>query len=138
MDLHGLREVGRACRIGLFVGFRDMLEIPWAASLRTHNRYSPNMLLYWSVLAFACEKGYRNFDFGRSTPGEGTYRFKEQWGARPVQLYWHYWLGKGTLLPEINPHNPAIAGHRVLAKVAREPYSSYRSPHREEPPVSRY
>jgi len=90
---------------GFLIGFKDLLEIPWASSLRNHNRYSPNMLLYWSVLQFACEKGYRVFDFGRSTPGEGTYKFKEQWGAKPMQLYWHYWMRNGGPLPELNPRN---------------------------------
>jgi lipid II:glycine glycyltransferase (peptidoglycan interpeptide bridge formation enzyme) len=64
------------------------------------------MLLYWSVLKLASKKGYQWFDFGRSTPGEGTYRFKEQWGAQPVQMYWHYWLKDGQALPELNPRNP--------------------------------
>ena len=91
---------------GFLIGFKDMLEIPWASSLRSYNRYSPNMLLYWSSLRFACESGYRVFDFGRSSPGEGTYKFKEQWGAKPVQLYWHYWLKNGRKLPELNPDNP--------------------------------
>jgi serine/alanine adding enzyme len=91
---------------GFLIGFKDTLEIPWASSLRIYNRYSPNMLLYWSVLRFACESGYRVFDFGRSTPGEGTYKFKEQWGARPLQLYWHYWMRNGDRLPELNPKNP--------------------------------
>ncbi len=91
---------------GMIVGFRQTMEIPWASSLRDFNRYGPNMLLYATVLGFACDQGYRVFDFGRSTPGEGTYRFKEQWGARPTQLYWHYWLRKGRSMPEINPHNP--------------------------------
>ncbi|HRD65452.1 MAG TPA: FemAB family PEP-CTERM system-associated protein [Candidatus Competibacter sp.] len=88
------------------VGFKGKLEIPWASSLRKYNSLSPNMLLYWSVLKFACESGFRIFDFGRSTPGEGTYRFKEQWGAKPVQLYWHYWLKQDAVLPELNPKNP--------------------------------
>jgi serine/alanine adding enzyme len=91
---------------GFLLGFKGMLEIPWASSLRRYNRYSPNMLLYWNVLKWACEKKFRVFDFGRSTPGEGTYRFKEQWGAKPAQLYWHYWLRNGQALPELNPHNP--------------------------------
>jgi len=94
---------------GFVIGFRDMLEIPWASSLREFNSQSPNMLLYWSILEHACERGYRVFDFGRCTVNEGTYRFKEQWGARPVQLYWHYWLKNGGSLPEINPHNPRYA-----------------------------
>ncbi len=91
---------------GFLVGFKGILEIPWASSLRSYNRFSPNMLLYWSVLRLACERGYKVFDFGRSTLGEGTYKFKEQWGAKPVQLYWHYWLKNGDRMPELNPKNP--------------------------------
>ena len=91
---------------GFLVGFKEILEIPWASSLRRYNSQSPNMLLYWSVLKYGCEKGYTCFDFGRSTPGEGTYRFKAQWGALPVQLYWHYWLRSDRSLPESKPENP--------------------------------
>ena len=114
--LHQFPEMTRICTVysgegrpaasGFLVGFKDRLEIPWASSLRRYNRSSPNMLLYWSALKFGCENGYRVFDFGRSTPGENTYKFKEQWGAQPVQLYWHYWMRNGEELPELNPKNP--------------------------------
>lgn len=103
---------------GFLLGFKDRLEIPWASSLRAFSRSSPNMLLYWSVLEYACRNGYAEFDFGRSSKGEGTYRFKEQWGAQPSQLYWCYWLSRGTPLPELNPKNPkfklAIAAWRRM------------------------
>ena len=91
---------------GLLFGFRDVLEIPWASALREYNALAPNMLLYWSVLEFAVRQGYRQFDFGRCTPNEGTYKFKEQWGAKPLALHWQYWLARDGPLPEINPHNP--------------------------------
>lgn len=91
---------------GFLAGFKDRLEIPWASSLREYNRLSPNMLLYWTCLEFACAKGYDSFDFGRSTVGESTYRFKEQWGARPHQLYWYYWMRNGGSIPQVNPANP--------------------------------
>lgn len=97
---------GQPVASGLLVGFRGMLEIPWASSLRSMNRLAPNMLLYWSALKYACEAGYRVFDFGRSSPGGGTYRFKEQWGAKPLSLYWHYWLPRDEPLPDLNPANP--------------------------------
>jgi serine/alanine adding enzyme len=61
------------------------------------------------VLRYACEQGYRIFDFGRSTRDSGTYRFKQQWGAKPVQLEWHYWLRDGQPLPELNPQNPKFS-----------------------------
>jgi len=90
---------------GFLYGFRRVLEIPWASSDRRYNRLAPNMLLYSSVLKYGCEQGFRVFDFGRSTPGGGTYSFKEQWGAEPVQLHWHYWLANGGPLPDLSPSN---------------------------------
>ncbi len=91
---------------GFIIGFKDVLEIPWASSIRKYNRFAPNMLLYWSILEFACKKGFKRFDFGRSSLNKGTYRFKKQWGAKPCQLYWYYWLRTGGDLPSINPDNP--------------------------------
>ena len=91
---------------GFLVSYKDTVEMPWASSLREYNHLSPNMMLYWNVLSYAADNGFKKFDFGRSTPNEGTYQFKMQWGARPVQLFWHYWLSQGNALPEINPHNP--------------------------------
>lgn len=74
----------------LVVGFNKILRNPWASSLRRYASLSPNMLLYMRMFEFACDDGYRVFDFGRSTPGEGTYKFKEQWGAVPAPLNWYY------------------------------------------------
>jgi FemAB-related protein (PEP-CTERM system-associated) len=73
----------------LVVGFGDTLRNPWASSLRRYASLGPNMLLYLRMLEHACDQGYRTFDFGRSTPGEGSYSFKQQWGAAPAPLYWH-------------------------------------------------
>jgi len=62
--------------------------IPWASTLAEYNRLAPNMLLYWSLLQMVTGSGTREFDFGRSTYGEGTYKFKRQWGAQPRLLQW--------------------------------------------------
>ena len=91
---------------GFLTGFRDTVEVAWASSLRKYLPMAPNMLLYWRMLRFAAERGYRVFDFGRSTPGSGSHRFKLQWSSQEVQLYWHYWLSKGNQFPELNPNNP--------------------------------
>jgi len=42
------------------------------------------------MLEYACDAGFYSFDFGRSTPNEGTFNFKSQWGADPVPLHWYY------------------------------------------------
>ena len=62
--------------------------VSWASTLREHNKLSPNMLLYWNFLKYSADNGYNKFDFGRSTPDEGTYKFKLQWGSEPKPLYW--------------------------------------------------
>ena len=92
--------------VGFLIGYKNRMEIPWASALREHNKISVNMLLYWEVLSYSIEQGYAQFDFGRSTINAGTYRFKKQWGAKPTQLYWHYWLDEGQDVPKMNPDNP--------------------------------
>ena len=81
----------------LVVGFEKVLRNPWASSLRKYASLGPNMLLYLRILEYACDNGYQVFDFGRSSAGEGTYKFKEQWGAAPAPLYWHYIFLDGKL-----------------------------------------
>jgi FemAB-related protein (PEP-CTERM system-associated) len=101
-----VRLKGKAVAAGFTLGGGGRLEIPWASSLREANAVGVNMLLYWNILEYACGAGYEVFDFGRSTADSGTYRFKQQWGAEPRQLYWHYWLRDGGAPPMMNPHNP--------------------------------
>lgn len=98
----------------LMTWHKATLEIPWASSIRDYRELCPNNLLYWEALKFAINRGATRFDFGRSTPDEGTYRFKKQWGARPVPLYWQYLLREGACLPEITPKNPK---YRLAIKV---------------------
>jgi len=93
---------GEPVASALVIGFDKVLRNPWASSLRKYATLSPNMLLYLRMLEYACDEGYRVFDFGRSTVGEGTYKFKEQWGAVPVPLHWYYLSLRGKLL---DPHS---------------------------------
>jgi hypothetical protein len=58
------------------------------------------------MLAFAVERGFGTFDFGRSTPNEGTFHFKRQWGAEPLELVWEYWTANGVPVPNVSPANP--------------------------------
>jgi FemAB-related protein (PEP-CTERM system-associated) len=101
-----VRHQNEVIAASFMTGFRDTLEVIWGCSLRKYLPMAPNMLLYWRMLRFAAEKGFRVFDFGRSTAGSGPHRFKLQWSSQEVPLYWHYWLSKGDHLPELNPDNP--------------------------------
>jgi FemAB-related protein (PEP-CTERM system-associated) len=82
------------------------IEVPWASAIREFNPLCANVFLYWQMLQFAVERGFHTFDFGRSTPNEGTFHFKRQWGAEPCELVWEYWTAPGKPLPDLNPANP--------------------------------
>jgi len=87
----------------------DTMEVPSASALRRFNPLCPNTMLYWEMLRFAIARKFRKFDFGRSTPGAGTYEFKRQWGAQPHELTWEYWLASGSeQLPDFSPQNPRV------------------------------
>jgi serine/alanine adding enzyme len=104
----------------LTIGFRDTLENPWASSLRKFSHLSPNMLLYWTMLAFGCDNGYSLFDFGRSTRHESTYKFKEQWGAKPTPLYWQVFSRNGKDLSE---RSDKASYEKLIAVWSRMPLS---------------
>ena len=48
----------------------------------------PGDLLFWAAVEQAAHDGADILDFGRSPTGSGTYRFKRNFGARPVQVLW--------------------------------------------------
>ena len=87
----------------------NRMEIPWASTRSQFNRFAVNMCLYAEALGLAIDKNCTEFDFGRSTTDSGTYRFKKQWGAEPLQLNWQYWLSEGKAMPALNPSNPKYA-----------------------------
>ncbi|HVB99770.1 MAG TPA: FemAB family XrtA/PEP-CTERM system-associated protein [Candidatus Dormibacteraeota bacterium] len=101
-----VRCQGATIAVSFLIGYRETLEAVWSASRYDYLAMRPNMFLYWSILRFAAERGFRCFDFGRSTIGSGTHQFKKQWGAGEVPLHWAYWLPENASLPELNPENP--------------------------------
>jgi FemAB-related protein (PEP-CTERM system-associated) len=101
-----LRREGAPAGAAFLIGYRERIEVPWVSTLREMNAHFVNTLLYWEQLRFAVAAGYRVFDFGRSSADSGTYGFKRQWGAEPVQLFWQYWLAPGRGMPGLTPTSP--------------------------------
>lgn len=82
----GTTTVGGA----LCLFFKKTVFVPWASSLMAYRSLCPNNLLYWEAIRWASENGFTRFDFGRSSPGSGTYHFKKQWGASEEPLHWQF------------------------------------------------
>jgi len=101
-----VRLKGQPVAAGLTFRTESTVEVPWASSIRDFNPLCPNHLLYWTIIESAIAEGCTRLDFGRSTPNEGTFHFKAQWGATPVPLFWEYVLIDQASLPDQGPKNP--------------------------------
>ena len=101
-----VRHEGRVIAASIVHWGGRRIEVPWASALREFNPLCPNVLLYWSMIQLAIGRRCATFDFGRSTPNEGTFQFKKQWGAVARPLVWEYWTAPGRSIPDMNPANP--------------------------------
>ena len=104
--VHLIEHTGRPVAAAIALTRGDQVAVPWASSLRAYRQMCPNNLLYWRMIERAIEDGFSVFDFGRSTPGQGTFHFKRQWGAEPTALHWEYCLAPGVPVPNLSPSNP--------------------------------
>lgn len=94
-ELCVVRRNAQPVAAGLLVHSEGVSEVPSASCLREFNRMNPNMLMYRHLLERSVARGSRLFDFGRSSEGSGTYKFKAQWGAQPHRATWQYYVRRG-------------------------------------------
>ncbi len=119
-ELCVLRDGRRPVAGALLLHGHGVAEVPSASSLREYNSSCANMLLYWHLLERSAERRQELFDFGRSSEGSSTYRFKKQWGATPAPACWQYYVRSGSA-GQLRPDNPkykkmvAIWQHLPLA-----------------------
>jgi FemAB-related protein (PEP-CTERM system-associated) len=92
------------------IDFAGAVTVPWASTLREDRHRCPNNQIYWEALRWAIERGAREFDFGRSPIGGGTYRFKRGWGAEERPLAWKRLSPAGDRLA------PKAAGDSALLR----------------------
>jgi FemAB-related protein (PEP-CTERM system-associated) len=88
---------GKIAAAGCSFIWKGEVEIVWASSLREFNKFSPNMLLYSSLMEESIRRGVGMFNFGRCTPGGSTHKFKLQWGGHDVPLPWPTWSRSGNV-----------------------------------------
>ena len=117
----------RPIAAGITIGHGNYVEIPWASALRRFNQLAPNMLLYWQIIKTSIEDGYRVFDFGRSSPDSGTFKFKQQWGAKPVPLHWYYSVIRGEI-PDVNPNSSRFSTMSNIWKRLPVPIANFVGP----------
>jgi serine/alanine adding enzyme len=93
----------------LLISFKDTVYWLHGAGLREYRGIDPVSLLVWEAIRSSCERGFANFDFGRSRWDSGTFFFKRQWRAQPVPLYYEYHLMSSGNLPDLDPTNASFS-----------------------------
>lgn len=81
--------------------FKDTVIYAYGASDQRYLGRAPNHALFDRAIAWAVDRGYRRFDFGRTAPDNaGLMEFKRQWGARFVPMPYYYWPHRGGFVSE--------------------------------------
>lgn len=118
---NGMREFGDQCRIfsvhwqGKLVSavwtlfYKDEVIPYYGGSIREFNHLGVNNFMYWMLIRYGCENGYRVYDFGRSKKGTGSFDFKKRWGMTMIDLPYQYRLVRRQSLPDTSPLNPKFA-----------------------------
>lgn len=86
--------------------YKDEVLPYYAGSLFEYRNLAPNDFMYWQLMKYSCENGYRLFDFGRSKIDTGSYDFKRHWGFEPEPLQYQYYLNGINEIPNLSPANP--------------------------------
>jgi len=89
--------------------YKDEVVPYFGGSIREYNRLAVNNFMYWMLMKYGCENGYRVFDFGRSKQGTGSFDFKKRWGMVMSQLPYQYALVRQQAMPDTSPLNPKFA-----------------------------
>ena len=98
---------------GCGFAWRDEFELTWVSSLSQYRGKYPNMLLYRSFMEKAVEEKISHFNFGRSTPGGSTHKFKRQWAATDVALPWLH----GSVRGRDAPPSPEAPLYRLATRI---------------------
>jgi hypothetical protein len=81
------RRDGRVAAAAVCYAFRDSVEIHYSASDSSQLDARPNHRLWWGVLEWAAEHGFRRVDLGEAKPGSALEDFKRQFLATPRPEY---------------------------------------------------
>ena len=86
--------------------FKNRLMPYYGGALEKYFQYAVNDFMYWELMRYGCENGFKVFDFGRSKKGTGSFDFKRHWGFEPTELPYMYCLAVKKDMPNISPANP--------------------------------
>jgi len=104
-----IREIvlnGKVVAAVLSFYFRDQVLPYYGAADTAFNEFAPSNFMYYDLMCWAGQRGYRTFDFGRSKKESGAFDFKAHWGMEERDLPYEIILVRQKELPNFSPNNP--------------------------------
>jgi hypothetical protein len=83
------RTEGKLIAALVLLKYGQTLTYKYGASCKHSLNLRPNDLLFWTVIKWGCENGFKIFDLGRTDiANTGLRAFKNRWGAEETLLYY--------------------------------------------------
>lgn len=89
--------------------FKDVCNPYFSGSLNESNFTGANNYMYYALMCHGLKRGCKEFDFGKSRRGSGSFDFKRNMGFEPRTLPFQYIYNTRQELPSFNPSNPKLA-----------------------------
>jgi len=118
---NGMQQFGQDCKIfsvhwqGKLVAavwtlfYEDEVVPYFGGSIREYNRLAVNNFMYWMLMKYGCEHGYKIFDFGRSKKGTRSFNFTRRWGMTMSGLAYQYGRLLQQSMPDTSPLTPKFS-----------------------------
>lgn len=116
VDIREVRLGGDVVAAVMSFYFRDQVLPYYGAAALRCKALAPTSYMYFDLMRWAAENGFRTFDFGRSSRDSGASNFKAHWGMKERVLPYERLLVKGKELPL---HNPDTFHFRTAKKLWR-------------------
>ncbi|MDP3989656.1 MAG: GNAT family N-acetyltransferase [archaeon] len=102
--------------ISALLGFtyQDRVHILISVSDPKYNEYRPSDAVHWKFIEYACNNGYKYFDFGRVREESGQFEYKRKWGPELLDLPSYFMLWKAKKIPIVDPQNTK---YKIVTKV---------------------
>ena len=100
----------------------------YGGGLAAYLRFAVYDFMYWELMRYGWEHGYKVFDFGRSKQDTGAFHFKRHWGFEPQPLHYQFFLPQGGPIPNVNPTNPKFRPLITLWKQLPLPMANWLGP----------
>jgi hypothetical protein len=111
------RHKGTAIAGNVYFYFGENVIFKYGASDKIYHDLRPNNLVMWKAIKWCCEKGHKNFCFGKTeTDNDGLRQYKSGWGTKEhIIKYFKYDFLKDSFVKD--PPQMSAFQHKIFNKL---------------------